>query len=447
MDKKIEFSLTGDDFSPIEEKTGNYHKDSMTIRIAGIGYYLDAASPDLGLFCGYLEKQPDNEYDPNAIGIYKKNGELIGYVPRVKIDAVNAFTKGKRAHCIISVAPFLDRNGDVRLSGEATILKFFEGDIGYMQEMVDALTVCIGRKATERINRINKMLENVSLNNKESVENGETEKPVFNITGYYAFPEEYKAGVYEKDTMEVTVYDAGDYFDMEEWDCGVFAGFVRMTMTGRGIGLGVFKSNGVLVGSIDVSELSKVRIFCNRKRQYCLIKRTPSTSAEDNIFEVGMKIVIIRHFADDVDYCCKLYDEALTRLMEESVKDVVKFNKVIDRHRERGTSLLVMNSPSKSKIRALKRWEGKPAYYPFLAFILPVPITLFYAVFAFCGMIEASSIFVFCIILALVSAVTDLYVHGGSEKSTKSVSSLNMASAMTYIAGCYILNRLIRKDD
>lgn len=46
--------------------------------IAGINFH--CTQEDLGSIIGYVAKDPDNKYNPNAVGVYRINGTLLGYV-------------------------------------------------------------------------------------------------------------------------------------------------------------------------------------------------------------------------------------------------------------------------------------------------------------------------------------------------------------------------------
>lgn len=46
--------------------------------IAGINFR--CTPDDLGSILGYVEKDPSNEYNPEAVGVYRINGSLLGYI-------------------------------------------------------------------------------------------------------------------------------------------------------------------------------------------------------------------------------------------------------------------------------------------------------------------------------------------------------------------------------
>ena len=54
--------------------------DLQDYNIAGINYR-DGIDAYLGDFEGYLQPEPDNEHDPNAIAVYNNDGHHLGYIP------------------------------------------------------------------------------------------------------------------------------------------------------------------------------------------------------------------------------------------------------------------------------------------------------------------------------------------------------------------------------
>lgn len=57
--------------------------------VAGINFR--ATLDDCGPIMGYVERDLTNEYDPRAVGVYRPNGELLGFVASKDLDAFYAF--------------------------------------------------------------------------------------------------------------------------------------------------------------------------------------------------------------------------------------------------------------------------------------------------------------------------------------------------------------------
>ena len=57
--------------------------------IAGINFR--ATEDDCGPILGYVERDLTNEYDPRAVGVYRPNGELLGFVSSKDLDAFYEF--------------------------------------------------------------------------------------------------------------------------------------------------------------------------------------------------------------------------------------------------------------------------------------------------------------------------------------------------------------------
>lgn len=59
----------------------------LQTRIAGVAYRLDKKESSCGEWDGYLEREPDNEYDKNAIKVCRKDGKHIGELDATAGDA------------------------------------------------------------------------------------------------------------------------------------------------------------------------------------------------------------------------------------------------------------------------------------------------------------------------------------------------------------------------
>ena len=46
--------------------------------VAGINFR--CTPEDVGNVMGYVQRDPGNEYNPNAVGVYRINGSLLGYI-------------------------------------------------------------------------------------------------------------------------------------------------------------------------------------------------------------------------------------------------------------------------------------------------------------------------------------------------------------------------------
>lgn len=66
----------------------NEKKIFMT-SIAGINFR--ATKEDCGSILGYVERDLGNEHDPRAVGIYRPNGDLLGFVAAKDLEAFYDF--------------------------------------------------------------------------------------------------------------------------------------------------------------------------------------------------------------------------------------------------------------------------------------------------------------------------------------------------------------------
>ena len=85
-------NMTYDGPMPEKLADGSYSRiyTLYDYNIAGINYR-DGIADYLGDFEGYLQPDPENEHDPNAIAIYHKDGHHLGFVPAGCTDQLRAF--------------------------------------------------------------------------------------------------------------------------------------------------------------------------------------------------------------------------------------------------------------------------------------------------------------------------------------------------------------------
>ena len=119
----IKFNIS-EHWLPVNEKRGTIDKDTLRIKVSGINFHTQQEASSWGLFTGYIKPDTNNTYDPNAIGFYKSDGTLLGYVQKELQDYVDIFTKGRELDCVIAITPFFSKEGKIRNQAYATILKF-----------------------------------------------------------------------------------------------------------------------------------------------------------------------------------------------------------------------------------------------------------------------------------------------------------------------------------
>lgn len=67
-------------------------------KLAGAQHHCD--DDDIGGFLGYIAPEPDNEYDKNAIAVYRNNGKHVGYIPREDIASLKRWASQPSLPCI-----------------------------------------------------------------------------------------------------------------------------------------------------------------------------------------------------------------------------------------------------------------------------------------------------------------------------------------------------------
>ncbi len=98
------------------DQVGESFVDEWYTSIAGVFYHAD--SNDIGGFNGWVEADPENTHDRNAMGVYNFYGKLIGYIPADELGNYRKWCDCEPMPCIGVVSLW---NG--RLQGKVKIIK------------------------------------------------------------------------------------------------------------------------------------------------------------------------------------------------------------------------------------------------------------------------------------------------------------------------------------
>ena len=85
-------------------------------KIAGAQYRNDAQ--DIGGFLGYVCSEPNNQYDKNAIAIYRNDGKLLGYIPKDETDDFREWSEKENLPCV----GYIKDGSDVAIYGRVKVL-------------------------------------------------------------------------------------------------------------------------------------------------------------------------------------------------------------------------------------------------------------------------------------------------------------------------------------
>ena len=75
---------------PKQKPDGSYtciYNPLCDFNLAGVNYRKNIRDY-VGVFDGYLQPEPDNEYDPDAIAVYHADGHHLGYIPQNCTDDI-----------------------------------------------------------------------------------------------------------------------------------------------------------------------------------------------------------------------------------------------------------------------------------------------------------------------------------------------------------------------
>ena len=79
-------------------RDGDPEDDEWHTYIAGINYR--ASKYDIGGFSGWVGPDPDNAYDPNAMGVYNAFGKLLGYIPAKELKEYRKWCGAQPQPCV-----------------------------------------------------------------------------------------------------------------------------------------------------------------------------------------------------------------------------------------------------------------------------------------------------------------------------------------------------------
>lgn len=314
---------------PVNEKRGTIDKDTLRIKVSGINFHTQQEASSWGIFTGYIKPDTNNTYDPNAIGFYKSDGTLLGYVQKELQDYVGKFTKGRELDCVIAITPFFSKEGKIRNQAYATILKFFEDDIEYATETINRVTEEVGHDALIEISHFENELSshgNIQSNDDVIDDNKDWGNTVFRYDDYYKFKQCDKTGKKSYDTLTVKIENADWYFDRKKWQAGVFSGYVDVVHIESLNQYGIYRDDNTLVGCPDSFEFDdEIKEFTEGHRIFCIFMLVPHIDTKTSCIDIKGKAVLIKFFEDEREYAYKLFEDVRTRLANNAVVDYKKF--------------------------------------------------------------------------------------------------------------------------
>lgn len=92
---------------------------SYHTKIAGVQHRCD--HQDVGGFLGYIQHDPTNSHDPNAIAIYRNDGKHLGYIPKDETNSLRCWSAKEELPCV----GFIKEGDEVLLFGKVKVLDTF----------------------------------------------------------------------------------------------------------------------------------------------------------------------------------------------------------------------------------------------------------------------------------------------------------------------------------
>lgn len=313
---------------PVSEKQGSIDKDTLRIKVSGINFHTKPEANVWGVFTGTIKPEPNNPYDSNAIGFYKTDGQLLGYVQKELQDYVNEFTQGKELDCVVAITPFIAKDNTICNQAYATILKFFENDIEYATETINRITENVSNDALIEISHFENEMPTLNATRPEATTNGDDEScnAVFRYDEFYKFPQSDKTGKKTYDTLTVKIENADWYFDRKKWRAGVFSGYVDIVHLSSLNKYGIYRDDNTLVGCPDSFEFDdEIQEFSEGHRMYCVFQLVPHIDSRTSCIDIMGKAVLIKFFEGEKNYAHKLFEDTRTRLAQNTITSYKRF--------------------------------------------------------------------------------------------------------------------------
>ena len=326
----ISFDITKH-WLPVSEKQGSIEKDTLRIKVSGINFYTKPEANFWGVFIGCIKPEPNNTFDSNAIGFYKTDGQLLGYVQKELQDYINQFTQGRVLDCVIAITPFISKDNVVCNQAYATILKFFEDDVEYATEMINSITEDVGNDALIEITHFEKEFSTLDVphpkvDDMDKDNEDKDSNVIFRFDEFYKFPQSDKTGKKTYDTLTVRIEDADWYFDRKKWQAGVFSGYVDVVHLESLNQYGIYREDNTLVGcpnSFDFDD--EIKEFVEGQRVYCIFLLVPHIDSKTSCIDIKGKAVLIKFFEGEKNYAHKLFVDTRMRLAKNAISDYKRF--------------------------------------------------------------------------------------------------------------------------
>lgn len=93
----------------------NSNDGTYYTKIAGVQHHCN--KQDIGGFLGYICSEPNNQYDKNAVAVYRNDNRLLGYLPKDEIKDFREWSEKENLPCV----GFIKAGDEVPLFGKVKI--------------------------------------------------------------------------------------------------------------------------------------------------------------------------------------------------------------------------------------------------------------------------------------------------------------------------------------
>lgn len=101
----------------VNDEEENPIDGSFLTYITGINHHCTLS--DIGGFKGVVAPEPTNQYDKNAVAIYRNDSKLLGYISKNELSEYREWSKGKPFTCV----GYITGGDNAALKGRVKIIK------------------------------------------------------------------------------------------------------------------------------------------------------------------------------------------------------------------------------------------------------------------------------------------------------------------------------------
>ena len=157
MRTKINYNFDYDHAEPSEAKVSVNSYDVFITNVSGINYNIDPKdNKQWGLYCGFCQPNPYNEYDSESIAIYDSaTNRLLGYIPKNIKDEFIEWNKYRKFPFVGKIVPFINKDGYAKVYMKIHVVKPYKDNDDKTLEILEYYKERYKEEIENEINEFN----------------------------------------------------------------------------------------------------------------------------------------------------------------------------------------------------------------------------------------------------------------------------------------------------